>query len=157
MADKPLPNDLAGILRQGRAIAYAMGARTLEAEHLLLALADDADSPAARALGAAGLDPDRIRALLRAERRQSLAHAGVELVEDPVSSLEPGFTPRWGTSAKDALVRGKAAAGGGLHRETAADLLVGVLGAEVGTVPRALALAGIDRAELIDGLVAGLR
>ena len=37
----------------------------------------------------------------------------------------------------------------GRVRETTTDLLLGVLQAELGTVPRALAIAGTDRPELI--------
>jgi D-alanyl-D-alanine carboxypeptidase len=39
------------------------------------------------------------------------------------------------------------------HRSRrATDLLVGILSAELGTVPRALALAGVDRTELLSAL-----
>lgn len=56
--------------------------------------------------------------------------------------------PRLGASSKHAMER--MAAG---HRKKdlrSGHLLPGVLQAEVGTVPRALALAGVDRAELIE-------
>jgi hypothetical protein len=57
-----------------------------------------------------------------------------------------------GTSAKAALLRAVDTS----HRERrrrrrldSIDLLIGVLGAELGTVPRVLAIAGVDRAGLI--------
>jgi D-alanyl-D-alanine carboxypeptidase len=53
-----------------------------------------------------------------------------------------------GTSAKLALERGFAGAARKKDLRPA-HVLLGVLAAEVGTVPRALALAGFDRADLI--------
>jgi hypothetical protein len=57
-----------------------------------------------------------------------------------------------GTSAKAALMRAVHTS----HRERprrrrldSIDLLIGVLGSELGTVPRVLAIAGVDRAGLI--------
>lgn len=142
---------LADVLLQGRRIAYNEGSRTLEAEHLLLALAEDPGSRPGQVLGEAGLDADQVRVLLRRERLASLSYAGVESADVPPPALEPGFTPRWGTTAKAAVIRGKEASTG--RRETASNLLVGVLQAEVGRVPRALTLGGIDRAAIIGRLV----
>lgn len=152
MAEKQAYPALAEVLLQGRRIACSEGSRTLEAEHLLLALAGSPGSRPGQVLGEAGLNADRVRDLLRWERQASLTYAGVESSDVPPLPLEPGFTPRWGTSAKEAIVRGKAVSAG--RRETASDLLVGLLQAEVGTVPRAFALAGIDR-EAIIGRLAG--
>jgi ATP-dependent Clp protease ATP-binding subunit ClpA len=152
MAEEQTHPALAEVLLQGRRIACGEGSRTLEAEHLLLALAGSPGSRPGQVLDEAGLNADRVRELLRRERQASLAYAGVESSDVPPPALEPGFTPRWGTSAKEAVVRGKAASAG--RRGTASDLLVGLLRAEAGTVPRALALAGIDR-EAIIGRLAG--
>ncbi len=64
--------------------------------------------------------------------------------------LRPGpATPRWGASAKLALQRSLAAAvARGDRAIGAGHLLLGVLAAGRGTVPRALEAAGVDRAEL---------
>ena len=57
--------------------------------------------------------------------------------------------PRMAASAKTALDRAVRAAAARRHRRIAAGhILLGVLQAEAGTVPRALALAGVDRTEL---------
>jgi D-alanyl-D-alanine carboxypeptidase len=77
--------------------------------------------------------------------------AGVEPVtNDQASASRHTRTPQWGASAKAALARGHhIAMESGRGRETTTDLLLGVLQAELGTVPRALAIAGTDRTELI--------
>src|SRR3954467_13197338 len=132
MTEKQAHPALAQVLLQGRRIACAEGSRTLEAEHLLLALAGSPDSRPGQVLGEAGLDTGRVRDLLRRERQASLAYAGVESSGLPPLPLEPGFTPRWGTSAKEAIVRGKAVSAG--HRETASDPRVGRRHPQAGTV-----------------------
>ncbi len=58
-------------------------------------------------------------------------------------------TPGWGTSSKQALMRAKTIAGA--RRDKRMDpshLLLGLVRAEAGTVPRVLAFAGVDTAEL---------
>ena len=56
---------------------------------------------------------------------------------------------RFGTSAKASLERAAAAAAGARQIQPT-HLLLGVLGAQHGTVPRMLALAGVDRAALTE-------
>jgi ATP-dependent Clp protease ATP-binding subunit ClpA len=123
--------------------------KTVEAEHLLLALASTPTTTCGRVLIESGLDHERIEALLRQERRNSLAFAGVELrggMPGPASARE---TPlRLGTSANEAIRRGAAIGHEENRVRVGTDLLLGILGAELGTVPRILALANIDRAQL---------
>src|SRR5216684_2226099 len=66
--------------RQFEAEAIRDGARFIEAEHVLLALAAS-DTEAGRVLSEAGLDRERLATALREERRQSLAFAGVDRLE----------------------------------------------------------------------------
>jgi hypothetical protein len=140
------------IYRQFEAEARADGARFVEADHVLLALAAS-DTDAGKVLVAAGLDRDRLAAALREERRQSLAFAGVgTLVQTLTAATESDRSVTFGTTAKAALARAFHAS----HRERSRrerldslDFLVGILSAELGTVPRALALAGVDRSALI--------
>lgn len=130
------------------------GAKYIEAEHMLLALADDRDGAAAKLMSESGLDHDRLAKALQDEHRRTLAFAGMsapskELVE--ATELESPLT--FGTSAKSALRRGllatRHARRGRRARIRDIELLLGILLAELGTVPRALAIAGIDRAALI--------
>jgi hypothetical protein len=138
--------------RQFEAEARKGGARVIEAEHVLLALAAT-DAGVGRLLLAAGLDHERLATALHEERRRSLAGAGMEhLAEGVIAASEPDRAISLGTSAKEALRRALHAN----HRDrtrrarlNGVDLMIGILQAELGTVPRALALAGIDRATLI--------
>jgi ATP-dependent Clp protease ATP-binding subunit ClpA len=130
------------------------GAKYIEAEHMLLALAADRHGRAAKAMIELGLDHERLEKALQEEHRRTLAFAGMsapskELVE--ATELESPLT--FGTSAKSALRRGliatRDARRGRRARLSDTELLVGILQAELGTVPRALAISGIDRDALI--------
>jgi ATP-dependent Clp protease ATP-binding subunit ClpA len=128
-------------------------AEFIEAEHMLLALAADRDGDAAKVLKESGLDHGKLASALQEEHRRTLAFAGMsapskELVE--ATALESSLT--FGTSAKTALRRALMASRGDHRRRPrlrGTDLLVGILQAELGTVPRALAIAGVDRAALL--------
>jgi ATP-dependent Clp protease ATP-binding subunit ClpA len=137
-------------LKQARELASELNSRTVEAEHLLVVLADPC-AETGKVLQQAGLDRGRIEVALREQNRLSLAVAGVEpLTAEQASASRHTRTPQWGASAKAALVRGHhIAKESGRVRETTTDLLLGVLQAQLGTVPRALAIAGTDRTELI--------
>jgi ATP-dependent Clp protease ATP-binding subunit ClpA len=131
--------------------AVALGAPTLEAEHLLLAIASNSHSDAGRVLAQSGLDYDGVRTALEREFERSLAAVGVsesafELDDAP---LPTAGTPRWAASSKTVFKRAHNAlhAHGG-RRLTPTHLLLGVLAGEVGTVPRALAAVGVDRSAL---------
>jgi ATP-dependent Clp protease ATP-binding subunit ClpA len=129
------------------------GAEFIEAEHMLLALAADRDGDAAKVLKDSGLDHGRLVSALQEEHRRTLAFAGMhapsnELVKS--TALESSLT--FGTSAKTAFRRALMASHGDHRRRSrlrGTDLLVGILQAELGTVPRALAIAGVDRAALL--------
>ncbi|MDN4615886.1 Clp protease N-terminal domain-containing protein [Leifsonia sp. F6_8S_P_1B] len=133
--------------------ARGRNASLVEAEHLLLALTADPGSPVGPVLRHAGLDRERVEAALRAERAAGLRAAGVEPVPEERLAASPRVgRPRWGTSAREVLVRahrisllrGRAAA------TTPSDVLAALAGLELGTVPRALELAGIDRSALAE-------
>jgi len=128
------------------------GAEFIEAEHMLLALAASPDSEAAKLLHEFGLNHERLVAALREERRQTLAFVGMKATDTKVgATTELDSRPSMGTSAKVAFRR---ALMGSRHDRRRArlrgiDLLAGILEAEFGTVPRALAIAGIDRIALL--------
>ncbi|MEV0385574.1 Clp protease N-terminal domain-containing protein [Nonomuraea sp. NPDC050643] len=137
---------LRSVFDRAEAEAREEGSATVEARHLLLALADGPDNP----LAGAGLDYQAVKDALRKEFEHSLGAAGVSPGDLglPPATRDPKRHPPLGATFKLAMERmsippRKDVRVGHL-------LLLGVLRAEVGTVPRALALAGIDRAELIE-------
>jgi ATP-dependent Clp protease ATP-binding subunit ClpA len=148
MDDSNLARVTRASLARARVEAKQAGSRALEAEHLILALAAERDSEPAKLLAEAGLDYESLADAFREERKQSLAYAGVELAFPAVTEWRG--TPVWASSAREALLRGHAVATRNHHgRLNGVDLLVGILKADLGTVPRALALAGVDRTALI--------
>lgn len=133
--------------------ARSDGSATVEAQHLLLAIAADPGAAPGRILTSVGLDYHAIREALNREFEHSLSGAGVSLPASdlPPASPDPQRTPHLGASIQLALQRGvKSGAGQDLQPS---HLLFGILRAEVGTVPRALDLAGVDRAELMARLL----
>jgi D-alanyl-D-alanine carboxypeptidase len=127
------------------------GAKYIEAEHMLLALAADKESDAAKLLGEFGVDHQRLASALHEEHRRTLAFAGIDApAQRQVHPTEIETSLSLGTSAKAAVRR---ALIGSPHERRArlrgTNLLAGILEAELGTVPRAFAIAGIDRAEII--------
>ena len=140
------------VLVDARAEARAHDDATLEAEHLLLALARHSRSDAGTLLADVGLDHDRLRQALDAQSAATLASVGIPaaLIDRQRSTFGPRGEPRWGASARRALERSLRVAR--RHRARTirpTHLLLGVLGASEGTVPRTLAAAGVD----IDALV----
>jgi ATP-dependent Clp protease ATP-binding subunit ClpA len=102
-------------------------------------------------LAAAGLNRDGVRAALDREWEQSLAVAGVRVDAGqlPTATPDPTRSPRIGESTVRLLQRAMDAASGlGGGRITAAHMLIGVLDTKLGTVSRALDIAGVDRAAL---------
>jgi D-alanyl-D-alanine carboxypeptidase len=142
------PARAAAILNRAREEAKAVGSPSVEAEHVLLAIAAHHGTEAQRILAAGGLDHDRLLAALDREFEESLAGAGVSLSAFDLPSASPRHdrVPRWGTSFK--LAAHRAPKGGPGGRLDSTRLLLGILRAQVGTVPRALSLAGIDRVEV---------
>jgi ATP-dependent Clp protease ATP-binding subunit ClpA len=144
--------EFAGVARRTIVRAFEeatdAGAPAVEAEHLLLAIVA-APEQVGPVLGAFRLDRAAVVAMLDVEREHSLAAAGLGPVDQDRLAATPRRTrPGWGTSAREAIVRGSRLRRD-RHRMSEADLLTGVLQAELGTVPRALAYAGVDRAALV--------
>jgi D-alanyl-D-alanine carboxypeptidase len=141
------PARAAAILQRAREEARAAGSPSVEAEHLLLAIAAHKGTVAQHLLASVGLDHAAILAGLEHEFGESLAGAGVSLSDFdlPPAPRRRAEVPRWGASFKLAIHR---APKGGGARLDATQLLAGILRAQVGTVARTLSLAGVDRAEL---------
>ena len=143
---QPLSTALRRIVLDAVTEAQRRNAALVEAEHLLLALTAADDSPARRVLSEAGLDTAGVESALAQERARSLRAVGCDPdAVEPVITAPRVTRPRWGASAKDALIRANRAAGAQRRqRSTDIDLLVGLFALELGTLPRALELAGTD-------------
>jgi D-alanyl-D-alanine carboxypeptidase len=141
------------VVRQFVTEAKQDAAKFVEAEHMLLTLATNEESDACRVLNESGLTHDQLMAALHEERRRTLAFAGVEpLDETQTAATELDRPLTLGTSAKVAIKRAMIASREGRHRRPcikSTELLLGILQAELGTVPRTLAIAGVDRGVLI--------
>ncbi|MFC4534883.1 Clp protease N-terminal domain-containing protein [Sphaerisporangium dianthi] len=138
------------VVTRGAAEALEDGSAATEAHHLLLAIAAHQGTAAHRVLTAARLGRQEIRQALDREFEHSLSAVGVSLTayDLPKPSRDTGNPPKPGASARLAVERGFAAATGKKDLRPA-HLLLGILETEIGTVPRALALAGVDRAGLM--------
>ena len=138
--------DARGVAHDAPKIARELGDSSVEAEHLLLAIARR-DDPAARVLHDAGLDYDAIASALIAESERSLAAVGVSAEHLTFSPYAEA--PRFATSAKWALELSlRIALERGDKRIGTGHVALAILNAKLGTVPRALAIAGVDRETL---------
>ncbi|MFC4591735.1 Clp protease N-terminal domain-containing protein [Sphaerisporangium corydalis] len=137
------------VIDQGTREAREDGSAAVEAHHLLLAIAAERETTTLGVLTSVGLDHQAIRDALDREFEHSLGAAGVSLAAFglPRPSVDPGRSTQLGASARLALERGFSS----VTRKKdlrPAHLLLGIVRAQVGTVPRALALAGVDQADL---------
>jgi D-alanyl-D-alanine carboxypeptidase len=147
---------LAAVLAAAEDEARRDSSPTVEARHLLLALAGEPEAITQAVLGPVGLDHQGVRAALDREFEHSLSAVGVSPATYalPRPSASPDH-PRLGSSAKLALERGFASVARKKDLRQA-HLMLGVVRADVGSVPLALSLAGIDRSALVDGVREGL-
>jgi ATP-dependent Clp protease ATP-binding subunit ClpA len=142
------------VLEDAREVAQELEPATLEAEHLLLAVARRQGTVGQRLLEEVGLGEAALRDAVAADFTQSLAAVGIRLADFDLP-LSGGLarTPRWGASAKLAIKRMSAIARRRGDRRLSPDhLLLGVLAAPAGTVPRALAFAAVDPVVLVQSL-----
>jgi D-alanyl-D-alanine carboxypeptidase len=139
------------IIEQGRDEARNDGSGAVEAQHLLLAIAIEQEATTHQVLTSAGLDHRAIRDALNREFEHSLSAAGVSpaAFDLPQPSSAPERPQHLAASSRLAIERGVTPAARKKDLQPM-NLLIGILEAEVGTVPRALALAGIDRADLAE-------
>ncbi|MDP9869515.1 MULTISPECIES: Clp protease N-terminal domain-containing protein [Streptosporangium] len=118
------------------------------------AIAAGQETTTHRVLRSAGLDRQAIRDALDREFEHSPNAAGVSLAafDLPRPSTASAPPTQLGASAKLALERGFASVARKKDLQPA-HLLLGILRAQVGTVPRALALAGVDQDDLMARLL----
>ena len=142
--------ELRGIMVRAQELAAERGAPAAEAEHLLIAIAEHPQSRGGAFLVSNGLDAETLVSAFRAEREHALGAAGIAGFRDSDLTATPRRRkPRWGASARDSWERGFRMARGGRDHVSSLNLVVGALSAELGTVPRALSLAGIDRDKIL--------
>lgn len=139
---------LRAILEDAGREAQADNSTTIEAHHLLLAVAARTDTAPAQFLASVGLDHGAVRAALDREFEQGLRAAGTSLAEMRIERAKGAGAPVEGLGPSVPLVLER---GVGQQRQPLRPehLLIGILRAEVGIVPRALELAGHDRAALL--------
>ncbi|WP_440072935.1 Clp protease N-terminal domain-containing protein [Streptosporangium sp. OZ121] len=138
------------VLTEGAVEAQRHGSATVEAHHLLLAVAAQAGTAPQRVLASVGLDHQAVLAALDREFEHSLSTVGVSPAsfDLPAPSTVLKRPPTMGATGRLALERSFASVSRKKDLRPA-HVLLGILRAEVGTVPRALALAGVDRADLL--------
>ena len=142
--------DARAVVADAADVARELGAASIEAEHLLLAVTRS-NGVAASVLRTQGLDEDALRHALAIETERSLAAVGVT-AEAPAFSPYVS-SPTLATSSKLALEHALRIAVARHDREIGArHLALAILQPARGTVPRALAIAGFDRDALRDEL-----
>ena len=151
------------LLTDAERIAREMGEEEPGAEHLLLSAIGLPDGSAGRALGAIGVDADRIRAALREEQADALVAAGVpretaEAMAEP-APLGPAGAPLLygaGPSAREVFQEAGRLARSSKQRFAGAHVVAAVAGLERGTLPRVLHRLGVQRQQLTDAARAQL-
>lgn len=154
MDEDTLPVGMRELMTRAIDAAARNGSGAVEAEHILLALLSEPRSAAARIAAEDGLDHDALLDALRAERVHSLRAAGITGVDASRLQSTPRSRqrPTWGASIRTLMTEARTANRGPRHRMTEQEMFIAILRTELGTVPRALDLAGIDRAALITRL-----
>ena len=133
---------------QAHSVAAGLGASSVEAEHLLVSLAGT-QHPAGAALRGVGLDSTELHDAIQRDFERVLAQVGIDASGVDVSSNCRRTKLSWGASAKRGLERAVDEAKRRGDRKIGCEhILLGLLRAEHGTVPRLLAAEGIDRDEL---------
>ena len=133
---------------QAHSVAAGLGASSVEAEHLLVSLAGT-QHPAGAALRELGLDSAELHEAIQRDFERVLAQVGIDASGVDISSNCRRTKLSWGASAKRGLERAlDEAKRRGDRRIGCEHILLGLLRAEHGTVPRLLAAEGIDRDEL---------
>jgi len=133
---------------EAHSVAAGLGSSSVEAEHLLVSLAGT-PHPAGGALREVGLEPEELYAAIQRDFERVLARVGIDAGGLDISANCRRTKLRWGASAKQGLERALVEAKRRGDRKIGPEhILLGLLRAEHGAVPRMLAAEGIDRAEL---------
>jgi len=140
--------DARRVATEANSVAAGLGSPTVEAEHLLVSLAAGNDR-AGHALREAGLDPPEVREAIRRDFERVLGRVGVGTSGLDLPARCRRTKPRWGASAKQGLAGAYEEAKRRGDRTVGREhILLGLLRAEHGAVPRILEAEGIERDEL---------
>ena len=140
--------DARRVALEATSVAAGLGSPSVEAEHLLVSIAASPHR-AGDALRDVGLDSAELRDAIQRDFERVLGRVGIDASGLDISANCRRTKPRWGASAKQGLERAvKEAMLRGDRRIGCEHILLGLLRAEYGTVPRLLAAEGIDRDEL---------
>jgi ATP-dependent Clp protease ATP-binding subunit ClpA len=141
-----LGRDARRTVKRGRELALARGSADVEVEHFLLALVEEPAGRAGAAIASLGLTSDAVSHAMDRELVGALAAAGVDATSRRSSSSpSESRAPRWGQSAKltlkRALVETLRSGDRTIHDH---HLLLAIVSAEAGRVPRLLDELGIN-------------
>lgn len=139
------PREVMGLLRRAEEEARLLGASACDAEHILLALVDGPGESASAVLSSLGVGHERIIEGLDRELAAALARAHVQLAELPRPHAQgDSARVRWGESAQRVAARS--------IRESPDDvslrLLLAIVHAEAGVIPRLLTELGVSVREI---------
>ncbi|MGY1737694.1 Clp protease N-terminal domain-containing protein [Geodermatophilus sp. SYSU D00684] len=139
------------LLTGAEAEARGGGEATPSPEHLLLAATALPDGTAAAALARVGTDADRLRAAVEAAHAAALASVGVGTGTGEPALRGPATGPMRSTPQAQQVFRAAVAAAKAARSPLrGAHVVAAVCDLERGTVVRALADLGVDRARLRD-------
>lgn len=145
-------------IERAATVAMNVGAPRIDAEHLLLALAEGNDSTAATALRTVGISASDIDDALDREFQDSLIGVGVSAEHRRPYRRTSGANKRspMGQSAKLAIERALEIAQSKEERVvTDGHLLLAITGTDAGLIPRLLAELGINTAQIHEAVDAG--
>ncbi len=134
------------VVRRAERRAVRAGDGAIDAEHLLLALAEMADTSAGRVLAAVGVDDEVLAHAVARDEMELLRAVGVTAEPRgarPVVGRRPRFTPASKRALENAL---RAAIDRGERRIETRHVLLGLVRPPVGRVDRVLVHAGTDAA-----------
>ena len=139
------PREVMALLRRAEEEARVLGAPACEAEHILLALVDGPGKSAPAVLSSLGLSRERITEGLERELATALAGAHIHLADVPrAPEWGDGSRVRWGASAQRVAERSI----GESPDDASLRLLLAIVHAEAGVIPRLLTELGVSAPEV---------
>ncbi|NNC11420.1 hypothetical protein HII28_05945 [Planctomonas sp. JC2975] len=146
-----LPQPIRDIVIAAVEEAQRRGDSAVAPEHLMLAIAAGSDSRASAVLADFGIGHDALDHALDVEAARSLAVIGIDELDPALltATNRTATRPSWVSTTREVFRRAQVAGGRRRGRSAELDVLYGIVTANVGTVPRALEYAGVDRDALI--------
>jgi ATP-dependent Clp protease ATP-binding subunit ClpA len=152
--DEGFSGHLRSIVDRARAVAVSRGSTTIEAEHLLLAVLEHPSVRLHDGLRTLWLTGEMVTDALDREFEDALCAVGVTPPPSIVPAAPRVSRPGWGQSAKLAWARtAEAAAARGVTRLDDRHLVIGIVRAEAGVIPRLLERLGLTRAAIEQAVI----